>query len=340
MNAAWQSFLQTQGAQVNAGVVTHFGNVAAEQRAANGDSVLADLSHLGILEFTGADAEAFLQGQLTCDVKAIAPGAAALGSYCTPKGRILASFLLVRHAESFLMLHACGLTASLQKRLQMFVLRSKVSIRDAGNDWVALGLSGPDARAALAVLYGERFQPGRQTEGGLVVEIPTRRYVMLVPLASAQDVWTRLRPLLQPVGSGCWEWLDIREGIPLITEATQNQLVPQMANLELIGGVSFSKGCYPGQEVVARSQYLGKVKRRMYRASLDNAARPAPGDVLFCDDLPGQASGLIVNAQPSPDGGYDVLAVMPASSKESSVVRLKAPDGPALRFGALPYQVE
>jgi tRNA-modifying protein YgfZ len=340
MNADWQRFLQTQGARVDTGVVTDFGDSAAERRATDGGSILADLSHLGILEFTGQDAEAFLQGQLTCDLTAIAPGAAAFGSYCSPKGRILASFLLVRHTHSFLMLHSARLTASLQRRLQMFVLRSRLSIHDAGDHWVRLGLSGPAAQAGQALLHGEGVHSGLQADGGVLVEIPTRRYLLLVPVDGAQGAWARLSTLLKPVGSGCWEWLDIREGLPLISEATQNQLVPQMANLELIGAVSFSKGCYPGQEVVARSQYLGKVKRRMFLASLDRVDCPAPGDELYCDDLPGQASGLIVNAQASPDGGYDVLAVMPASSKESSVVRLRAPDGPALRFGALPYQVE
>jgi folate-binding protein YgfZ len=146
---------------------------------------------------------------------------------------------------------------------------------------------------------------------------------------------------LRPAGAACWEWLDIREGIPLITQATQNQLVPQMANLELIGAVSFSKGCYTGQEVVARSQYLGKgVKRRMYLARLDGSTPPSAGDELFSDDLGAQASGLVVNAQPAPDGGHDLLVMTPTSSKEGSVVRWKSPDGPALEFGSLPYLVE
>lgn len=340
MNVVWQAFLKNHGARIESGQVEDFGDPAAEQRAARAGSVVADLSHLGVLEFSGEDAEAFLQGQLSCDVKALQPGGAAFGAYCSPKGRILASFLLVRAERAWLMLPSRTLTASLQKRLQMFVLRSKVVLRDRSEDVVRLGLSGTQALAALRQLRGESFRPGLQQEGSVAVEIPPERVVLLLSLEQAQRDWPRLRSVLQPVGTDRWEWLDIRSGIPLITETTRDQLVPQMANLELIGGVSFSKGCYPGQEIVARSQYLGKVKRRMYLASIREAdAHPAAGDELFSDDLGGQASGLVVNAQASPEGGYDLLAVTQSRSKEASVVKLKSPTGPALRFGTLPYEV-
>ncbi|OGA27210.1 MAG: hypothetical protein A3I01_13010 [Betaproteobacteria bacterium RIFCSPLOWO2_02_FULL_65_24] len=339
MNDAWQSFLQEHGARIESGLVADFGDAGSERHAARGQSIVADLSHLAILEFSGEDAASFLHGQLTCDVNAIAPGSAAFGGYCTPKGRLLASFLLVRHARGYLMLHSRTITAALHKRLGMFVLRSKVAIREVSGEWVLLGLSGPEAPKQLVALHGQGR--GLQADGSVAVEIPSRRIVLILPLAVAQNTWNRLRSSLRPVGTGCWQWLDIREGIPLVTAATQDQLVPQMANLELIGAVSFAKGCYPGQEVVARSQYLGKgVKRRLYFASLADSARPAAGDELFSDDLGAQASGLVVNAQAAPEGGYDLLVATPTASKENSVVRWKSPDGPALRFGALPYPVE
>ena len=163
---------------------------------------------------------------------------------------------------------------------------------------------------------------------------------MLAPPLHAVRIRAALSVTLRPVGAPCWEWLDIRSGLPWITAPTQEQLVPQMANLELVGGVSFQKGCYPGQEIVARTHYRGKLKRRMYLASVASGRAPAPGDNLFSDDLPGQASGLVVNAQRSPEGGYDVLAVTQIDSRASSSVRLKTPDGPVLRFLELPYAVE
>jgi hypothetical protein len=134
-----------------------------------------------------------------------------------------------------------------------------------------------------------------------------------------------------------WRWLDIRGGLPLVTAATQDQFIPQMANLELIGGVSFEKGCYTGQEVVARAQHLGSVKRRMFLANVPVAAQA--GDALYSDDLGEQASGMVVNAEASPDGGYDLLAVVQAASRERSTVHLGAPDGAILRFLPLPYAV-
>ena len=168
-------------------------------------------------------------------------------------------------------------------------------------------------------------------------EIAGGRVLLLVPLAAAAATLTNLSARFKPVGSGAWQWIDISLGIPLITAATQDQLIPQMANLEIIGGVSFKKGCYTGQEIVARTQYLGKVKRRMFRAHLQVEA--APGDALYSDDLGAQASGLVLNVQAAPDGGYDLLAVAQLASRESSTVRLKAPDGPALRFDPLPYEI-
>jgi folate-binding protein YgfZ len=329
MNSSWHAFLQERGARIESGVVHDFGDAAGERKAARTGSVLADLSHLAVLEFSGADADAFLQGQLSCDVTAISQGQATLGAYCTPKGRMLADFFLARDKDGLLMVLPRALAEPVKKRLHMFVLRSKVEITDAGERRVLLGAAGPAAREEIAALPG----------GQLVLEVPRERVMILASPESAVQDWASLSAKLKEVGTPCWEWLDIRNGIPLIGPATQDQLVPQMANLELIGGVSFSKGCYPGQEIVARSQYLGKVKRRMYLARLEAEARPQPGDKLFSDDLGNQASGIVVNAQPSPEGGYDLLAVAQVSSKEGSTVRLRSPDGPALKFQPLPYEV-
>jgi tRNA-modifying protein YgfZ len=325
VNPEWRAFLEHHGATVDADRVQHFGDPAGELHAAAGGSIVADLSHLGVLEFTGEEAQSFLHAQLSCDVKSLEPARATLGSYCSPKGRMLASFHIARTETSWLMLHSRTLTEWLRKRLQMFVLRSKVVIRDLSAERVLLGASG---------------EPALPAADGFVTAVAGGRSVLVLTPGSAQSIWPSLTSERRPVGTGCWEWLDIRHGIPLVTEATKEQLVPQMANLELIGGVSFTKGCYPGQEIVARSQYLGKVKRRMYLASVEcSGVIPAPGDELFSDDLGSQASGLVVNAQPSPSGGYDLLAVAQTSSREGSTVHLKSPDGPVLRFAALPYEV-
>lgn len=329
MNNDWQQILERAGARIESGIVADFGDPAAELRAARTDNVLADLSHLAVISIAGEEAETFLQGQLSCDVKAIAPQGATLGSYCTPKGRMLATFHLLRAQDAFFMVLSAGIAAAIQKRLSMFVLRAKVKIASAGDALVLMGLSGPSSLRPLAELLSDAAIQSFEMSDG--------RKLLLVPAPSAAAAWGVLAKSFKPMGSPAWQWLDIHHGIPLITQATQDQLVPQMANLELIGGVSFKKGCYPGQEIVARTQYLGKVKRRMFRAHLDVQA--APGDALYSDDLGDQSSGLVVNAQASPEGGYDLLAVAQLASREASTVRLKSPQGPALRFDALPYAV-
>ena len=343
MNAAWQRWLESLGAHVEDGVVRDFGDPRGEREAARSGSVLADLSHLGVLDFTGQDAESFLQGQLSCDVGAMGADASSYGSYCTPKGRMLADFLLWRAQGGFRMALSRSLAAPIQKRLRMYVLRSKVQVADASDAVVLLGASGVAASEGLATLAAEVPQRAGEArplgESGTLVALGSARFLLALPVESATGLWSGLAARLRPVGSPCWEWLDIRNGVPLVTVRTQDQFVPQMANLELIGGVNFNKGCYPGQEIVARTQYLGKVKRRMFLAHLESEAPPMPGDEIFSDDIPGQASGMVVSAQPAPGGGHDLLAVVQLSSRESSTVHLRSPDGPVLGFLELPYAV-
>jgi len=356
MNSAWQQWLQSAGAQIENGVARNFGNQQAELEAARSGSVLADLSHLGVLDFTGSDSEAFLHAQLSCDVRSIGASSSSYGSYCTPKGRMLADFLIWRLSTGgstgvstdvstgFRMVLSRSIVATVQKRLRMYVLRLKVQVTDASDSAVLLGVSGDAAATALGSVLTEvpqqthEHELRRFGEGSTAISLPGKRFLIAVAVEGASKLWTGLAATLQPVGTPCWEWLDIRSGVPLVTAGTQEQFLPQMTNLELIGGVSFKKGCFPGQEIVARTQHLGKVKRRMFLAHVDEARTPpSPGDDIFSDDIPGQASGTVVNAQAAPGGGYDLLAVVHHSSRESSVVRLCSNDGPVLRFLDLPY---
>ena len=344
MNPDWQQQLRDAGAHIEDNLVRDFGDPAGELDAAQSRDVLADLSHLGVLEFNGDDAGKFLQGQLTCDVEAIGPGASSFGSYCTPKGRMLASFLLWRSGGGFRMALSREIAAAAQKRLKMYVLRSKVQIGDVSDAVALIGIAGPGAKDALAPLAAAVPQRTQDVQplgdDGALICVPGGRYVAAVPVSAAPALWQTLAGALRPVGTACWEWLDIRSGLPLVTAKTQELFTPQMANIELLGGVSFTKGCYTGQEVVARTQHLGKVKRRMFIANIEAAGMaPAPGDDLYSDDIPGQASGTVVNAQAAPGGGYDLLAVVHLSSRESSAVHLRSADGPVLRFLDLPYSV-
>ncbi len=343
MNSNWQEFLLNAGAHIENQQLIHFGNPQQEILAAQKGSILTDLSHLSVTQFAGEDSETFLQGQVSCDVRQATLEQARLGSYCTPKGRMLATFLLWRSEEGFFMQLPAPLREAIQKRLSMYVLRSKVKVSDASEQTIRLGIAGAAASAALAELGGAAPQNDYAVARcGPVkaIRLPGQRFELLVAPEDAAAVWQTLSRQCTPVGSGRWEWLEIQAGIPMVTAGTQEQFVPQMANMELIGGVSFTKGCYPGQEIVARSQYLGKVKRRMYRAHLQSDVAPQPGDVLFGQGPSEQSGGMVVNAQPAPEGGFDLLAVILNASIESGAVHWKTTDGPELELLGLPYAVE
>jgi tRNA-modifying protein YgfZ len=297
------------------------------QRSASSIESIAELAHLGVLRFSGSDAAGFLQGQLTCDVENLAVDSGPLGAWCSSKGRMLASFLLWHREQDFFMALPREILPFVQKRISVFVLRSKVTITDVSSSMTLLGLSGSKAAAAARLA----------APSADAIALKDGRIVLAADTAGAHSLKQRMESLLAPADAQAWRWLDIRNGVPWVTAATQDQFVPQMANLELLGGVSFQKGCYTGQEIVARTQHLGKLKRRMFLANVGASA--TAGDSLYSEDLGDQANGVVVNAEPSPEGGHDVLAVVQSASREKSVVHLKGLAGPALRFLPLPYPV-
>ncbi|TAK71768.1 MAG: folate-binding protein [Betaproteobacteria bacterium] len=341
MTSAWQDFLLERGARIEAAAVGHFGDAAAELRAARDGGIVAPLDHLGLIACGGGDAQAFLHGQLSNDVKQLTPVRSEYAAYCSAKGRMLANFLMWQEDQAYYLQLARSLLPSVQKRLGMFVLRAKVKLVDVSESRPVLGLAGRAAATALREFFPalpqQAHQVVRDPANGTLIALPGARFQLVAELESAKRLWRKLTAVLRPVGAPCWEWLEIRNGLPLITPATQEQFVPQMANMELIGAVNFQKGCYPGQEIVARTQYLGQLKRRMVLAHVAGEVMPQPGDELISSALDGQASGMVVNAQAAPDGGYDLLAVMQTASLAQSTVHFKSADGPALSIQPLPY---
>jgi folate-binding protein YgfZ len=349
MNLIWQAYLRSHGAVIQDGRVVDYGENAAELESARSATVLSDLSHLGLIHFLGEDAQSFLQGQLSCDVKQVNASAALYGGYCNPKGRLLASFLIWSQSSSngggYVMQLPAELGPGIQKRLAMYVLRAKVKLADTSDTQIRLGVAGDDAEALVRKNLGE-IPASRlgviQGESASIIRLAQNRFELVVVPEKAPAIWEGLSKDAVPVGASCWDWLEIKAGIPVITPATQEQFVPQMTNLEAIGGVSFQKGCYPGQEIVARSQYLGKIKRRMYLANIRPGISENPveaGDELFGADMGEQSVGMVVNASPSPDGGFDVLAVIQTSSVEATRVRWKSLAGPSLEIAPLPYSL-
>ena len=295
---------------------------------------VAALNHLGVIRARGDEAVPFLQGQLTNDVAGLGMSETRLAGYCSAKGRLLASFLVWKLAPDELLL-ACSadvLDATL-KRLSMFVLRAKCRLSDASAEVRLLGLAGAAARGWLgAAAPNEPWRIGERGGGARVLRLPdaagTPRYIL--PVAGEA-----MLPELPSLSLESWRWLEVQSGVPLIEAVNVEQFVPQMVNLELVGGVNFQKGCYPGQEVVARSHYRGILKRRM--ALFDSSALAHAGDDVFHDGDPAQPAGRVVNAAPSPHGGSSALIEIKLAALSDGSLHLQSPEGAVLERRELPY---
>jgi hypothetical protein len=309
---------------------------SAAQRASAGDVSRARLARYAVISVSGPEARDFLHAQLTNDIARLAPNRACLAGWCSAKGRLLASFWVVPAAEGFLLVLARDLAAAIAKRLAMFVLRAKVKIADAADSWAAVGLWGAGAGARLAALgiaNPDALHAVSAAQSRIAVRVGSAQYLLLVPPAEADTLGGVLDGT--QAGEDEWSLLEIRSGRALITQATQDRFVPQMVNFEAIGGVDFKKGCYPGQEIVARAQYRGQVKRRMVRARAPASLGLRPGQDLYSDDAPEQASGTVVNVAPAA-GASELLAVVPIAALESEAPIRAAPGGVALEILALP----
>ncbi|RMG29396.1 MAG: folate-binding protein [Gammaproteobacteria bacterium] len=345
MKHEWKRFLIDNGAEYDAEdrLVT-FGNPEIESRAALSGKVFADLSHVRVIAVHGEDAREFLQNQFTLDVREVDARHARLGGYCTPKGRLLALFRIFHRDDTFYLSMPGDIADAFVQRLRLFVLRSRVTIEDVSETFVHLGAAGPDIETEFAPLFDAvPAAVDEVTRSGdcLLIRVPDtvsgHRFELYGPPEWGRRLWDVLNVRCAPVGEPVWRLLRILAGVPVVRRETLEAFVPQMVNLHLLGGVSFQKGCYPGQEVVARMQYLGKLKRRMYLLSIPEGREPAPGDSLYSPDDPDQAAGTVVDAAPHPDGGYRALAVLRIEAAEKGDLRFGTADGPEARILPLPY---
>ncbi|MDD5472384.1 MAG: folate-binding protein YgfZ [Sideroxydans sp.] len=299
MNQDWQNHLATRQANLDAGVVHDFSDAAAERAAAETGDILCDLSQFGLLRVSGEDSQSFLQNLLSNDIRETDNGRAQLSSFNNAKGRMLASMLVWKQGDDYELQMPRGLCEAMRKKLSMYVLRSKVKIADISDERVCIGVSGDKALSALQGLYADMPTDSMsvaQANDATLIRRDARRMQIVTDVVRATDIWQSLSSAATAAGSPCWDWLDIRAGVPFILPQTQEAFVPQMVNFELIGGINFKKGCYPGQEVVARMHYLGKAKRRMYLARVMTDAAPLPGDKVFSAADPAQPCGEVVNA--------------------------------------------
>jgi folate-binding protein YgfZ len=290
------------------------------------------LSHLGVIRAEGPEAASFLNGQLTQDFALLGASEARLAALCTAKGRMIASFIGIRpEPERVLLVVSRDILAATLKRLSMFVLRSKVKLGDASEEFALHGLAGT-ALVANGVDAGA--VPGRCSQVGdanVVSLYPSDgvpRALRIAPAGSAAPEGPALDPAL-------WQWSEVRSGIVTLSTPIVEAFVPQMLNYESVGGVNFKKGCYPGQEVVARSQFRGTLKRRTYLVQAD--APISAGQEVFAANDPEQPVGTVAQAAPAPGGGTAGLISIQIAALDAGGLRAGAADGPALTVEPLPY---
>lgn len=356
----WLQFLSQHGARISeSGDVLHFGEQPAPTQPA---SFVAPLTHLGLIEASGDDAANFLHGQLSSDMLKLGANRAVLAAYCSPKGRMLASFLVCRDGDAILLQLPADTQATVQKRLQMFVMRAKAKLNDASQQRVALGIVGDAAAQALAGFIGQALptipfevtvssntssavadaasETAAKISSSLLIRMPDAdgrsRYQWIVDPETAMRAWPVLVAASAAAGAANWRLTEIHAALPAVVQATQEKFVPQMINFELIGGVNFRKGCYPGQEIVARSQYLGKLKRRMLLARIASAEVSAGMEVFSSTD-PEQPCGQIVNAELAAAGHSDCLVELKTAMLEQGTIHLGSAHGAQLDMLPLPY---
>lgn len=290
------------------------------------------LQHLGVIRVQGEDAPKFLHGQLTQDFALLGHGEARLAAFCNAKGRMQASFIGFKlSADDVVLLCSRDLLPQTLKRLSMFVLRAKAKLTDATADFALYGVSGEAvARAGL----GAKWWGKMDRDGAHWVRLPEAaglpRALVLAPANAPAPEGTALPETL-------WQWLEVRSGVATLTQPLFEAFVPQMLNYESVGGVNFKKGCYPGQEVVARSQFRGTLKRRAYLAHAE--VEPVVGQDVFHASDAEQPCGTVAQVAANPTGGFDAIVSMQINATDGQALKLGAADGAALSLLPLPYEL-
>jgi folate-binding protein YgfZ len=291
MNQNWKNFLLSHHATFESDTHITFPTVSD-----NNDKAIYPVAHLAVLTISGKDAAKLLQGQLTCNINDITETKSSLGALCNPKGRAITTFLLVKNGDAFLMILPEELLESVKKKLQMYILRSDVTLTNSSDKLCLIGLTDPTMQTEplFATLQQEIITVNFSTT--------QRRHLIIAEADKAIALWSEWvgNQGFHPKNSDQWRYLDILSSLPWLTTETSEEFIPQMLNLDQMGGISFNKGCYTGQEIVARTHYLGKTKRVLFLAECDTPSTPAPNSIII-DDSTGteQTIGRVLLAQHS-----------------------------------------
>ncbi|MHA6573789.1 CAF17-like 4Fe-4S cluster assembly/insertion protein YgfZ [Pseudomonas yamanorum] len=297
------------------------------------------LSHEGVLAVRGSDAAKFLQGQLTCNLNYLSDTQASLGARCTQKGRMQSSFRILLQGDGVLLAMATELLEPQLADLKKYAVFSKSKLTDESAAWVRFGVSDADqVLASLGLELPTETDSVVRSDDLIAIRVSPGRAELWAPAAQAETLHSQLAARLNEGELNQWLLGQIRAGIGQVMPQTRELFIPQMLNLQAVGGVSFKKGCYTGQEIVARMQYLGKLKRRLYRLSLNASELPEPGTPLF-SPTHNSAIGEVVIAARAGEA-IELLAVLQAEAAESGDVHVGTLEGPSLQLLDLPYQLD
>jgi folate-binding protein YgfZ len=297
------------------------------------------LSHEGILAVRGPDANKFLQGQVTCNLNYLSDSHSSLGARCTPKGRMQSSFRIVKVSDGYLLAMASELLEAQLTDLKKYAVFSKSKLTDETLDWLRIGLSGGDAALrSLGLELPEAADSVAHSDELLALRLSDGRAELWLPASQAEAVQAQLASQLAEAPLNDWLLAQVRAGIGQVMGSTRELFIPQMINLQAVGGVSFKKGCYTGQEIVARMQYLGKLKRRLYRLELHDSHVPEPATALFSPERTSSVGEVVLAARSAT--GVELLAVLQEDAALDGRIHLGSAEGSTLSVLDLPYTLD
>lgn len=347
MQQDWQSYLTKQGAIIENGSVSQFNSKDAEIESSNTGTILSDLSHYTLIKVTGNDANSFLQGQLSNDINLVTENQTQMSAYCSPKGRALAVFRIFELNNEYFLSLPTEIADKTLNRLKMFIMRSDVTMDDVTEQYFHLGIAGSDATLAIENALGPLSMPQGTDESIVINDISiqnipnsAKRYELFGPIVNSTEIWEKLKNNCQPVGQSAWNLQRINAGIPEVLTATSDGFVPQMLNLQLINAVNFQKGCYPGQEIVARTKYLGKLKKRLYLIEVNTTESVEIGTDIYESGDNLQSVGKIVLIEASSSNSSNALAVLRISALDNQPLHLVDKTGPQVSLLEIPYDLD
>jgi folate-binding protein YgfZ len=351
LNSIWSEFLTSQNAQFDEnGKICSFGHAELERFLIKNGPVVTSLTHQALIKVSGSEALTFLQAQLTSDVNTVTESQAQFSAYCDPQGQVLANFLIFKYKDDYYLNFDGSLAEAILKRLTMFVLRSDVKLTDVSNELIQVGFAGEfadlDVQRRLSTKIKEVFESGQvQLEGMqdiIVVKVPGpyHKYALFGPAEQMIEAWKKIRDNSDVTNNYDWNLLNIAAGVPEVTNATSGQFIAQFFNLDKFDAVNFKKGCFPGQEIIARIHYRGKVTKRMLRIHLNEVLALLPGETLILKDQNDKTHKFtVVNANPDVFNGTLCLAIGSLKPLESVEGDLFTESGEPAVIEPLPYSV-